>query len=212
MIIRLWLAASATGLLVSLGLFWLMQWMISSENLKLPETEPARMVDFVRLKPQPNLPPPTRREPPKPPEKEPPPPKMPLATTQQVVTQTPDINIPPLDIPLHSERLGSAFTVGITAGSGIQPSTNLVPLVRVPPRYPVRAEMRKVEGWVKIEFTITEDGSVKDAKVVEAHPKGVFDRAALQAIRRWKFKPKEIDGQKVPQRAVQKLEFKLHRR
>ena len=210
--IRLWLTASATGLLVSLGLFWLMQLMISTENLKLPETEPIRMVDFVRLKPQPKLPPPTRREPPKPPEKEPPPPKIPLTTPRQVATQAPDIDLPPLDIPLNSERLTSSLTVGVTPGPGLQPSANLIPLVRVPPRYPVRAQMRKIEGWVKIEFTITEDGSVKDARVVEAHPKGVFEHAALQAIQRWKFKPKEIDGQKVPQRAVQVLEFKLRRR
>ena len=88
-------------------------------------------------------------------------------------------------------------------------STNVIPLVRIPPRYPMRAANRGIQGWVKIEFIITEQGTVKDPKVIDAMPSKIFNRAALQAIRRWKFKAKIIGGEAFEQRAIQTLQFKL---
>ncbi|MCL7421444.1 MAG: energy transducer TonB, partial [Methylobacter sp.] len=93
------------------------------------------------------------------------------------------------------------------AGTGV--SSNVVALVRVPPKYPRRAANRRIQGWVKIEFTITRTGTVKDAVVVEAKPNGIFDRVALEAINKWKFKEKRVNGAPVEQRAVQVLQFKL---
>lgn len=90
-------------------------------------------------------------------------------------------------------------------------STSVIPLERIPPKYPARAAERHVEGWVKIEFTITTDGTVEDAAVVEAEPAEVFDEAALKAIRQWIFKEKIVNGVAVEQRAVQTLQFKLTR-
>lgn len=87
--------------------------------------------------------------------------------------------------------------------------TGIVPLVRVPPKYPARAATRHIEGWVKIEFTIQIDGSVDTPIVVSAEPEGIFDDAALTAISKWKFKEKQINGVAVTQRAMQTLQFKL---
>ncbi|MFZ2170890.1 MAG: energy transducer TonB [Methylococcaceae bacterium] len=87
--------------------------------------------------------------------------------------------------------------------------SGVVPLVRVPPKYPARAASRHIEGWVKVEFTIQTDGSVDDAVVAESEPEDIFDDAALTAIGKWKFKEKIVNGIAVPQRAVQKLQFKL---
>jgi protein TonB len=90
-------------------------------------------------------------------------------------------------------------------------STGVVPLERVPPKYPARAADRHIEGWVKIEFTITTSGDVENAVVVEAEPAETFDDAALKAINQWKFKEKIVNGVAVEQRAVQTLQFKLTR-
>jgi TonB family protein len=87
--------------------------------------------------------------------------------------------------------------------------SGVVPLVRVPPKYPARAASRHIEGWVKVEFTIQTDGSVDNAVVVASEPENTFDDAALTAISKWKFKEKIVNGVAVPQRAVQKLQFKL---
>jgi protein TonB len=89
--------------------------------------------------------------------------------------------------------------------------SGVVPLFRVPPKYPARAASRQIEGWVKVEFTIQTDGSVDDAVVVGSEPENIFDDAALTAISKWKFKEKIVNGVAVPQRAVQRLQFKLEK-
>jgi protein TonB len=95
---------------------------------------------------------------------------------------------------------------GVTSG---WESEEVVALVRTAPQYPRNAARRRKEGWVKIEFTITEAGAVADPRVIESKPRGVFDRAALKAIRGWRFKARTVGGRPVPRRAVQVIEFKL---
>jgi periplasmic protein TonB len=98
--------------------------------------------------------------------------------------------------------------VGISVGS----DRDVIPLVRINPEYPARARSRGVEGWVQIEFTITPAGTVKDPKVVDAEPKGLFERAALEAISRWKYNPKVEEGRAVERRGVQiVLRFELEK-
>lgn len=56
-----------------------------------------------------------------------------------------------------------------------------------PPRYPLVALRRKIEGSVTVAFTIQPDGSVSSPRVVSADPPGLFEEAALVAAARWKF-------------------------
>lgn len=120
---------------------------------------------------------------------------------------------PPLVKPSASSNLNDTAKPKETTGHGRDDSktivSGVVPLVRVPPKYPARAASRHIEGWVKIEFTIQTDGSVDNAVVVGSEPVDIFDDAALTAISKWKFKEKVVNGVAVPQRAVQKLQFKL---
>ena len=87
--------------------------------------------------------------------------------------------------------------------------SSVIPLFRMPPKYPTYAASRHIEGWVKIEFTVQTDGSVENAVVVSSEPEDIFNDAALAAINQWKFKEKIVNGVSVTQRAVQKLQFKL---
>lgn len=200
----------AGGLLASLGLFWLMQFMISNNQQAFKKSENLQMTEFVRLKreikPQskerkiPEEPPPEKRPPP--------PPQMDMQTTSVNQSPLPAMDIPNLDIPVQSSRFAGSVVGGLQMGKG-KISTNVIPLVRIPPRYPRNAARRRIEGWVKIEFTITEAGTVKDAIVVESQPSDIFDQAALRAISKWKFKAKIIDGEAFEQRALQVLQFKL---
>ena len=57
------------------------------------------------------------------------------------------------------------------------------------PRYPPEALRAGTAGEVLVELTIGTDGSVTNARVVRATPARVFDREALNAVRRWKFEP-----------------------
>ncbi len=201
--------ALSLALLVSLGLFWLMQFMIMTNQQGFKKTDNLKMVEFVRLKRETQLQTKDRKIPDKPPpKKQPPPPSMQVAQTSISQQKIPDLAIPNLDLPLQTSRFSGPVVGGLQMGKG-KISTNLIPLVRIPPRYPMRAASRKIEGWVKVEFTITTTGTVKGAKVVESQPNTIFDRAALKAIARWKFKPKMIDGEAFEQRALQVLQFNL---
>jgi len=197
------------GVAISLALFWLMQMMISNNQQGLKKTENIHMTEFVRLKRETKLQTKERRIPDEPPpEKRPPPPKMRVQQTQVTQTTAPQMDMPMLDIPLSTKQFSGSLVNGLQIGAG-GISTNVIPLVRIPPRYPMRAANRHIEGWVKVEFTITEQGTVKDAIVIDAQPSKIFNRAALQAIKRWKFKAKIIGGEAFEQRAIQVLQFKL---
>ena len=73
-----------------------------------------------------------------------------------------------------------------------------------PPRYPLTALNRKIEGSVDVAFTIQPDGSVAGLRLVSANPSGVFDAAALAAVARWRF---EATGQ--PVNTQRTLNFRL---
>ena len=78
-------------------------------------------------------------------------------------------------------------------------------IVRVLQRYPSRALSRGIEGWVLLEFTINELGQAVDLQVIEADPKGMFDRAAVTAIQKWKYRPKMQDGRASSRPGVRQL-------
>ncbi len=126
------------------------------------------------------------------------------------------IPTPPVIVPAHTDASSTSSNSSVTAKTtghgrdgGKTVVSGVVPLVRVPPKYPARAANRHIEGWVKVEFTIQTDGSVDNAVVIGSEPEDIFDDAALTAIAKWKFKEKIVNGVAVPQRAVQKLQFKL---
>jgi TonB family protein len=78
---------------------------------------------------------------------------------------------------------------------------------QVAPSYPRTAAARKIDGWVALEFTVTESGDVRDAKVTESSMP-LFEGSALAAIARWRFEPVVEDGRPVPVRVAVKFNFK----
>ena len=69
-----------------------------------------------------------------------------------------------------------------------------LPIVKVAPQYPRRAAQKGIEGYVVVEFTVSTLGTVKDPKVIEAAPANIFNRAALSAVKKFKYKPKIVNG------------------
>ena len=67
----------------------------------------------------------------------------------------------------------------------------------VAPDYPQEALQKKLRGEVQVRITVGSDGKVRDAVVANSSPPGVFDRAALAAVRRWRYQPGEVDGSAV---------------
>lgn len=77
------------------------------------------------------------------------------------------------------------------------------------PRYPTSAQRAGIEGWVEVDFSVGTDGEVHDAKVARAQPRHVFDRAALEAVDRWRFQPAMRDGKPVEAKLRRRIVFKL---
>ncbi|MCB1604220.1 MAG: TonB family protein [Gammaproteobacteria bacterium] len=98
--------------------------------------------------------------------------------------------------------------VGTEPGDVAQ-SNSLTEILPVQPKYPVIAMQDKIEGWVKVEFTVNEFGGVENIHILDSQPKRVFDQSIKQALLKSKFKPMKVDGQAISQQAVKTYEFKL---
>ena len=78
--------------------------------------------------------------------------------------------------------------------SGVFADGSYVPIFKVPPLYPRRAQERGIEGCVMLEFAVTKVGAVRDPVVLWSIPSGIFDRAAMRSALKFKYKPQIRDG------------------
>tara|TARA_R110002072_G_scaffold247353_2_gene406499 strand:- start:48252 stop:48959 length:708 start_codon:yes stop_codon:yes gene_type:complete len=81
-------------------------------------------------------------------------------------------------------------------------SEGFIPIVAVAPNYPEQALEQEVGGWVIVRFTVTEEGDVEEAEVVDAEPAGLFDATALRAAQEFRYEPRLSNGRAVSVRGV----------
>lgn len=84
-----------------------------------------------------------------------------------------------------------------------------VPISSPPPRYPSRAMQRRETGTVRVQVQVGVDGAPTDVSVLESSNSRDLDRAALDAVRRWRFRPAQHDGQAVAGTVIVPIAFKL---
>lgn len=195
------------AIVVTLAAFYLMHVLISGTRGDPDQMEPPPGIRFGPIEIDEQIERVDRRrpEPPPPPEEPPPPPEMEIAQVEQVREPMPQLDMPRLDIPLS----GTGPFLGAFGQIDQAEQGDVIPLVRIQPQYPREAAIAQIEGWVKVEFVITETGSVRNPRVIEAEPERVFDREAIRAILRWKFKPRVVDGMPVERMATQVIQFNL---
>ncbi len=83
------------------------------------------------------------------------------------------------------------------------------PLVRLLPPYPPRAQFQRLEGTVTVEFVVTAEGTTRDGVVIDAEPRGIFEKAVLRAVRNWRFAPGWRAGKPVAVRVRQTVRFQF---
>jgi len=93
--------------------------------------------------------------------------------------------------------------------SVVAPAGELTLLDYELPDYPSGAVRRNVEGWVDLQFVVTEDGATRDIAVVAAEPDGVFDEAAAAAVATYRYRPFELDGQTYSRLVRLRIRFAL---
>lgn len=183
---------------ITFGLFLLMQGLVATG--RGPATGPRLLpiTPFVRVeRPSPEI-----------------------ETTEPL--EQPEVAPPPERPKLGDEVIGTPVAVGgspqrpglprsIDAGAFALTDGALLPIVAVAPSYPPAAAARNLEGYVVVEYTVTATGSVRDVIVVEStHP--AFERAAIEAAYRFKYRPQIVNGEPVEVPSVrQNFRFVLDR-
>ena len=191
--------AIVIGTIVTFSLLFLMQILIAAGQDALSEDKSLRIVDFVRVEEEDILQ--TKEEKPeKPPEPETPPEDLP---PQDLDSFDPSAAGLQINAPTLNTNV-SIGGIGIAASDG-----EYLPIVKVAPIYPRRAQQRGIEGYVIVEFTVTRTGTTRDARVVESSS-SLFDRAAVNAALKFKYKPRVVDGEPVEVPGVRnKITFQL---
>lgn len=69
-----------------------------------------------------------------------------------------------------------------------------IPYLRSQPIYPGIAIRRGLSGYVDLMFTINVTGATEDVRVIGAEPANIFDRAAVRAVQKWKYRPQIADN------------------
>jgi protein TonB len=202
------LIAGVLGLAFSVLLFALMYGAIHATHFSADKREALQTIDFVRLKRDSEVETLSRRKPPPPPAQPPPPAKMRVAA-ESVSQGMSGMEIPTLDLSATVSGGPMAGQMGKGSAGGMFDG-DLLPLQRIPPQYPRDAARNGITGWVQLEVLVNADGTVRSAKVIDAKPRGIFEAAAVQAVMRWKFKPKIENGKPVEQRGAQKIDFNLN--
>lgn len=191
------LAPSAiVAVLVVFGLLFLMQFLITSDLSEPEDTERVKIADIWQedqeiedqLK---------ERKIEEIDEPEEPPPDIPKQDIEI------DADMDTVDI--SSGVVGAA--VDISLGGGFSDG-DIIPLVAIQPDYPRRALERGIEGYVVVTFVITTQGTTRDITVVES-TSSIFERSAIRAAQRLKYKPRIIDGTAVEVDHFYKFTFEL---
>ena len=185
---------------MTLGLFAFMAYIINNDQVVIEEPIPYVPVDFAQLPEEkpPEVKPPVKLTPPPPPE---PMPKE-FAEVESTSLTTGFVYQPP------TVDLGTGNTL-LTMNKNM-PDNDARPIVRINPKYPIAAARDGIEGWVRLRFNINEIGAVTDITVLESQPKRVFNKAAKQALKKWKYKAKSVDGKMVKQEGLTvQLDFNI---
>ena len=179
------ITAAAAGTVFAL--FTLMYSLVVSELVGLREVSDSVRFDFVRLQKR-EISPTERKLPPK--AQKPKKPKMPQSR-QEAESLNPDS-------VRFATSSATPYQLDLMTGGDLSKgwvgTRDPLPIMRVTPIYPSRASRRGIEGWVEVIFTINTNGATEDVQVVAEEPPGVFSRAAVKAVRKWKYKPQMIDG------------------
>lgn len=187
---------------ITLGLFALMASMVASDEAPIIDPVEHTPVTVNQTPPQStkNDIERVKIEPPKVMPK----PEMEREVINEAEPLTPDIGYVSPELKLTNNLKSIDFTGPADNGAR--------PIFRVNPSYPVDASRNGIEGWVVLGFDINEIGAVVNIRIIDAEPKRIFNKAAKQALRKWKYKAKTVNGQQVVQQNLSvQLDFKMEK-
>ena len=180
MFIRI-LSSAAAGIAVTTGLLFVMQYLIANgEEIVIEEREHSKLI-FIALDTEEQL----IVDPPTPPR--PDLPEIPPTTYPNQPIDDIGIGFRPFDAPAPRPAAGP-MSKRLNFGDG-----PLVSIIKVRPQYPTHAAAKGLEGTVLVQYDVTTLGTVENVVVVESS-NSTFNKAAIAAAYRFKYKPRMVDG------------------
>ncbi len=175
------LSSATTGLAVTIGLLYLMQFLVASGEEVITEPRTRYFLDWI----DPQDPPDTIVEKMRP--ERPDKPQLPPETNFDNSTDTDfsGVGVPAAPSVPQTQRPSFA-QFGVSDGP-------LINIIKVQPTYPAAAAARGLDGTVVVQFDVTAMGVVENVVVVESTNKK-FNKAAIEAALRFKYKPRVVDG------------------
>ena len=113
-----------------------------------------------------------------------------------------------MDVDMNSANMAPtvAMNVSINASGLSSGDGEYLPIVKVAPIYPRRAQTRGITGYCIVTYTVTTTGAIRDPYVeneTDCSPKGIFESASIKAALKFKYKPRVVDGQAIEVAGVQ---------
>lgn len=188
--------------LITFGLFFGMQWLIASNQMPVQDSGERIRVQLEQVRDVQEVQKVDRK---------------PDAPAE--VQAAPEMSI---DMSSSSEsvsNIGGGVEIGAqamevapieTGGGGFSATDGeFLPIVRVNPQYPARAAENGIEGYCTVEFTVTAQGTTENVMAIESSH-SMFERPAVKAAEKYKYKPRVVDGEPIPVTGVRvRIEFKL---
>ncbi len=193
--------------LMTITLFYIMQSLIDFGKSPVTADKSGRIVDFIRIKEDRVLMTKKRRaEPPSEPDQ---PPK--VVQPKSTAKVEPDGWSTNFQAPVAD--------VGLSNSLSFSSDGDYLPILKVQPNYPTRALQQGMYGWVLLEFTVDEIGRVIDPYVIDNcvdlwksykvgcsdNPGKMFDRSAVAAAAKFKYKPRVVDGHAIATSGVRHI-------
>ncbi|MEP5568202.1 MAG: energy transducer TonB [Halioglobus sp.] len=175
---------------VVVGLFMIMHSLID-RDFENPEVSNQKIADLVQPDEDIQLET-TAKKPDKVEDPEEPPPEIDMAQIDLDMDTNVDNIAPTASIDI------SISTTGMSSGDG-----EYLPIVKVAPIYPRRAQTRGISGYCIVEYTVTTSGAIRDPVPVDCQPSGVFEKASVKAATKFKYKPRVVDGEAIEVAGVQ---------
>ena len=208
----------AAALLATLLLFAMLASLIYPGDLRLSEPVASPALNFLLIEAESELELRNRQRPPEPePLTEPPRPVMSEpVVTQTLAIETPsvDLNVPAITVDLQvdlSNALAGISPPSDDVTNGLPSLVNPRALREIPPRYPPRAQRRRIEGRLKVQFIVDPEGYVQRDSIVfiEAEPKGVFEKSVRRSLKQARFESMIVNGQAVAYRATKAYNYEM---
>jgi len=175
---------------VTFGLFYLMHALVILTAQAQQTDFVSANIEFVRVPRDSEVQ--TKKKPDRPKAEQPPPPKIEAPRAKR-----PQLNDPNSSLGIPTPNFGKVSQDNPFGTMGA------VPLVRIAPEYPRRAAQMGLGGWVLLEFDISPIGTTENVRVIDSEPPRTFDRAAIRAVQRFKYRPKVEDGKPLTQTGMQ---------